>query len=488
MSALQQTRRDRFYIGGEWAAPASDRRVPVIGANDGAVIGEVPDGTEADVDRAVAAARKALPGWRATSPAERSAIIARFADAMEKRAEQITASVSAQNGMPIALAQMLESGYVVGLMRYYAHLAGQLQPEERRPSPMGFDTLVRRESIGVVGGIVPWNYPVTLAIFKIGPALATGCTLVLKPSPGTVLDSYWIAEAAAEAGVPAGVINWVPGGLELGAYLVSHPGIDKVAFTGSTGAGRKVAEVCGRLLRPVTLELGGKSAGILLDDVDLAKQMPQMVFPMLGNNGQTCLLSTRVLAPEKRYDEVVEAFANLAKNLKVGHSLDPSTEMGPMASEEHRTRVEAYIAKGKTEARLVAGGGRPKGLDKGWFVEPTIFADVANNATIAREEIFGPVLSIIKYKTEAEAIALANDSEFGLGGTVWSSDAERAARVARQVETGSVGVNGYMLDVNAPFGGVKASGMGRELGPESLNGYLTYKSVYLLDGWAPPSA
>ena len=483
MQTQDQTNHQNFFIDGDWTKPASSARIEVIGANTGEVIGSVPDGTETDIDHAVAAARRALDGgWAQSAPAERAAILNKFADAMEKRAERLTRAVSMQNGMPLSLAEAYEGGYVVGLIRYYAALAAAIQTEERRHSPLGFDTLVRREAVGVVGGIVPWNYPVVLSMMKIGPALATGCTIVLKPSPGTVLDCYVVAEAAKEAGIPPGVINWVPGGRELGAYLVSHPGIDKVAFTGSTAAGRKIGEVCGRLLRPVSLELGGKSAAIILDDANLSQVLEGMLFASFANNGQTCAISTRILAPASRYNEVVDAISGMASSLKVGNSLDRSTQIGPLASAEHRGRVEAFIAKGKSEARLVAGGGRPKNVEGGWFVEPTVFADVSNDATIAQEEIFGPVLSIIKYSDEDQAVKIANDSEYGLGGTVWSSDSARAQNVARRVQTGTIGVNGYVIDLAAPFGGIKASGLGRELGPESLSAYQKIKSVYLPAG------
>jgi len=483
MSLDKNIDHDSFYIDGGWVKPATDARIDVIGANTGLSIGSVPDGSNADIDRAVAAARKALDGaWGETTPAQRADYLNKFADALEKRAERLSRAVSIQNGMPLALSEQLEGSYVCALLRYYAGLTTSMVVEERRPSPLGFDTLIRKGPIGVVGGIVPWNFPVVLSMMKIAPALATGCTIVLKPSPGTVLDCYIVAEAAAEAGIPAGVINWVPGGRELGAYLVSHPGVDKVAFTGSTGAGRKVAEVCGRLLRPVSLELGGKSAAIILDDVKIEHLLPGLHFASFGNNGQICALSSRILAPASRYDEIVDAIAGLAKGLKVGSSMEKTTEIGPLASEEHRARVENYIAVGKTEARLVAGGGRPKGVGDGWFVEPTVFADVSNGARIAQEEIFGPVLSIIKYQNEEEAIKIANDSEFGLGGTVWSSDSKRAQAIARRVQTGTIGVNGYMIDLASPFGGIKASGLGREMGPESLAAYQQIKSIYLPAG------
>jgi acyl-CoA reductase-like NAD-dependent aldehyde dehydrogenase len=290
-----------------------------------------------------------------------------------------------------------------------------------------------------------------------------------------------VAEAAVEAGIPAGVINFVPAGREVGAYLVSHPGVDKISFTGSTAAGRSIGETCGRLLRPVTLELGGKSAAIVLDDadLDLATIGEKLFAATLLNNGQTCFLGTRVLAPRSRYAEVVEVFAALAGSLKVGDALDASTQIGPMASDRQRDRVEGYIAKGKAEgARVVVGGGRPAGQDRGWFVEPTIFADVDNNHTIAQEEIFGPVLSLIPYSDVDDAVRIANDSDFGLGGTVWTRDKERGLGVARRVQTGTIGVNTYLPDPTAPFGGVKASGLGRELGPESIGHYQQIQSIY----------
>lgn len=473
---------DKLFVDGGWVEPASDRRIEVVNATTEELLGSVPEATERDVDRAVAAARRAFgdSGWADTAPAERADVLNRFADAVEKRGDQLTRTVSMQNGMPLGLSEQFEGGYAVALLRYYAGLAESSETEERRPSPLGFDTMIRRTPIGVVAAVVPWNYPVVLAITKIAPALAAGCSVVVKPSPGTVLDSFILAEAAEEAGIPPGVVNWVPGGRELGAYLVSHPGIDKVAFTGSTAAGRMIAESCGRLMRPVTLELGGKSAALILDDADLGKVTEGLFFASMANNGQTCMACTRILAPAGRYDEVVDAISGWMGSLRVGDPLDASTQVGPLASAEHRDRVEGYIAKGKSEgARLVLGGGRPSNLDQGWFVEPTVFADVDNSATIAQQEIFGPVLSVIKYDSDDEAVKIANDSDYGLGGTVWSSDPDRAIRVARQVQTGTIGVNGYVIDLNAPFGGVKASGLGREFGPEALAGYQQLKSIYL---------
>jgi acyl-CoA reductase-like NAD-dependent aldehyde dehydrogenase len=363
-------------------------------------------------------------------------------------------------------------------MRYYAQLITEVPVEDIRPSLIGH-TIVRREAVGVVGAIVPWNYPQALAAMKVAPALAAGCTVVLKSSPETALDALSFAEAAIEAGLPPGVLNVVSGGPAVGACLVAHPGVDKIAFTGSTATGRLVAEMCGRLMRPVTLELGGKSAAIILDDAELDATMQGLRNASFVNNGQTCHLSSRILAPSSRYDEIVDAVAALADGMAVGDPLDPGTEIGPMVSSRQRDRVLGYIGVGKDSgARLVAGGSVPRDQPRGWFVSPTVFADVDNSDRLAREEIFGPVLTITRYNTDDEAIALANDTEFGLAGTVWSADVERATTVARAVHTGTIGVNAYALDVRAPFGGVKASGLGRELGPEGLEAYRTLKSIY----------
>ncbi|MDB5577858.1 MAG: aldehyde dehydrogenase [Bradyrhizobium sp.] len=476
--------RDRtaFFINNEWAKPHSSRTFDIIGASTGEVIATVPEAVEADVDAAVAAARHAFDhsGWPQMAPAERAAVMQRFMGALAARGEQIAEAVSLQNGMPITLSGMLEAQMPLGLLQYYAELISAPVEADVRPSQMGKETLVERPAVGVAAAIVPWNFPVTLAMSKIAPAMAAGCTMVIKPSPGTILDSYIVAEAALEAGVPAGVLNWVAADRDVGAYLVSHPGVDKVAFTGSTAAGRLIARSCGEMLRPVTLELGGKSAAILLDDTDLNVFLPAVPMVSMLNNGQTCYNGTRILAPRSRYGEVVDALAGLLSSLKVGDAMDPDTHVGPMASEAHRDRVEGYIAKGRGEAKLVTGGGRPNNLNRGWFVEPTLFADVDNAATIAQEEIFGPVLSVIPYEDDADAIRIANDSAFGLGGSVWSGDRARALDVARKVQSGTVGVNGYMPSLGSPFGGVKASGMGREFGPEALGAYQQMKSIYVM--------
>jgi len=482
MSTQTTIDSDELFIGGDWIKPEGSGRITVLSASTEEPVGSVPDGTNADIDAAVRAARRAFDdpsGWSSWSSEERAQALERLAAALVGRGEQIAQRVSVQNGMPISFALQVEAVFPAALAYYYAGLIRQLPLAEERQGLLGGTIQVLRKPVGVVGAIVPWNYPQTLAMFKLAPLLAAGCTVVMKPSPETVLDGLLLAEAIIEAGLPPGVVNLVPAGREVGAYLVEHPGIDKVTFTGSSASGRTIARRCGELLRPVTLELGGKSAAIVLDDADLAGATEALFAATMANNGQTCNIGTRVLAPRARYDEVLEVFSGLAEALVVGDSLDPATQVGPMASARQRERVEGYIEKGRAEGgRIVAGGGRPQEQERGWFVQPTIFADVANSDTIAREEIFGPVLAVIPYDGVDDAVAIANDSEFGLGGSVWSRDPEHAKAIARRVQTGSIGINHYMLDPAAPFGGVKASGIGRELGPEGLDAYFQLQSVY----------
>lgn len=477
------THHDTLFLAGDFVPPRGSQRITVVSPSTEEVIGSVPEAAPADVDAAVAAARAAFDdsaGWSTWEPAARADVLDRFADEIDKRQEDILTAISSQNGMPISVARLLEGGFSSLLLRYYAGLVRDQAPEERRLGMLVRETIVRRGPIGVVAAIVPWNVPQTLTFTKVAPALAAGCTVVVKPSPETVLDVYVVAEAAQAAGVPAGVLSFVPGDRDLGAYLVSHPGIDKVAFTGSTAGGRTVAEACARLLRPVSLELGGKSAAIVLDDADLdLDRMGQSMFAAtLANNGQVCFLGTRVLAPRSRYAEVVDAFAAIMSSAPVGDALDERTLIGPMASARQRDRVQEYIDLGVASgARAVVGGGRTD--RRGWFVQPTLFADVDNSDRIAQEEIFGPVLSVIAYEGDDEAVRIANASSYGLGGTVWSTDPERALAIAGRVQTGTIGLNGYAPEPTAPFGGVKQSGIGREFGPEGLATYQQLKSIYL---------
>ncbi len=479
------TDRADLFIGGTWQKPATNRRITVRSATTEEVIGSVPEASEADVDRAIAAARRAFndpTGWATWDPAARAAAIERLADEVEARADETVRVISMQNGMPVTIARALEATYPAATLRYYADLARQQAVEEERPGIFVKSTTVRRTPLGVVAGIVPWNVPQSLTMTKLAPALAAGNSIVLKPSPETVLDAFLLADAVEAAGIPEGVVSILPGGRELGAYIVSHAGIDKVAFTGSTAGGRAVARACAELLRPVSLELGGKSAAIILDDADLdLEKIGQSFFAStLANNGQVCFLGTRVLAPRRRYDEVVDVLAALMQYSPLGDPLDDATLIGPMASKNQQERVSNYIEIGKSEGgRVVVGGsGRPDGWDRGHFVRPTLFAGLDNTARIAQEEIFGPVLTVIGYEDDADAVRIASESDYGLGGSVWSSDNERALAVARGVQTGTIGINGYIPDVGAPFGGVKQSGYGKEFGAEGLAAYQQVKSIY----------
>jgi betaine-aldehyde dehydrogenase len=472
--------RPRFFIDGQWVDPRGTESHRQVEAATEELLGTAALGGDADMDAAVTAARRALDSgpWGRTTAAERADVMHRFAAALSARAEETSTLVSRENGMPIGLSSMFNGAAPAGALQMYAEIVKQMVLEESGRGLAG-TTIVRREPVGVVAAIVPWNYPQALAMFKIAPALAAGCTIVLKPSPETALDSYILGEAAQEAGLPPGVLNIVLGGREAGATLVAHPGVDKVAFTGSTAAGRSIGAVCGQLIRRVTLELGGKSAAIFCDDGDVDTFVAGLGTASFMNNSQTCTTQSRILAPRSRYQEVVDAVAGFASGLNVGNPLDPAVTCGPMASETHLNRVLGYIDTARnSDARLVTGGGRPSDQDRGWFVEPTVFADVKNTDRLAREEVFGPVIAVIPYEGDEQAIAIANDSNYGLAGSVWSADPERGLNIARQIRSGTVGVNNYNIDLGAPFGGMKDSGLGRELGPEAMNSYLEYKSIY----------
>jgi betaine-aldehyde dehydrogenase len=363
------------------------------------------------------------------------------------------------------------------LIRSFVDAVDRIVWEERRQGPMGPAT-VRREGIGVAAAISPWNGPFFLSVIKVVPALLAGCSVIAKPADNTPLSGYLFAEAAAELGFPEGVLSVVPAGRSAGAHLVAHPGVDKVSFTGSTDAGRKIAAVCGTQLKSVSLELGGKSAAIALDDADLEVLVPTMVAGAFYNTGQACTALTRLVVHRSRYDEVVDAMISAAQSMVIGDPLDPATQIGPLATAAQRERVESYIEIGKTEATLAFGGGRPADRETGWFVEPTIFTDVSNDARIAQEEIFGPVLSIIPFEGDDDAaVAIANDTAYGLHGAVFTSNPTRAQYIAERVDSGTFTVNGYINNPAAPFGGVKASGLGREFGPEGLEEYLEYRTV-----------
>jgi betaine-aldehyde dehydrogenase len=473
--------RDTLYVGGQWAAPATANVIEVVSPATEEVIARVPEASEGDVDRAVEAARAALDGpYPQLSPAERADTIARLSQAIQARSQGFADTITAEMGSPSSWSLMGQVLSATMVLDGWAELTRTYPFEEYRAGMLG-PNLVRKEPVGVAAGIIPWNVPLFIVALKLGAALAAGAPMVLKPSPETPLDAYLLGEALDEAGVPAGMVSILPAGREVGEYLVRHPGVDKVSFTGSTAAGRKVGAICGELLRPCTLELGGKSAAVVLDDADLSQAIPLLMPSALMNNGQACIAQSRILAPRSRYDEVVDALADAVKATTVGDPTDPSVAVGPLVAERQRDRVLGYIDKGRSEgARLAVGGGRPAGLDRGWYVEPTLFVDVDNGMTIAQEEIFGPVLSVIAYDDEDDAVRIANDSDYGLSGSVWTSDVERGIGVAKRVRTGTYGINSFgTLDMKSPFGGYKASGVGRELGPEGLSAYCEAKTIVL---------
>jgi aldehyde dehydrogenase (NAD+) len=483
----KKVNRDKFFIGGDWVDPAGNDTLAVISPATEEVIAKVPDATTADVDRAVAAAREAFDSgpWPQMSPAERADIMAAISGLLQARYEEIAQTISEEMGSPISFSVMGQVFSAAMVLDYYTGLAREFAFEERRPGILG-PTLVRREPVGVVGAIVPWNVPLFVTMLKLAPAFASGSTVVLKPAPETPLNAYLLAEVVKEAGLPAGVLNIVQAGRVVGEHIVTHPDVDKISFTGSTVAGKKIAALCGEQLKRCTLELGGKSAAIILDDADLSTTIPGLMPTALMNNGEACVAQTRILASRSRYDEVVEALAEAVSGSKVGEPLDQETVIGPLFASRQRDRVEGYIAKGKDEgARLVTGGGRPAGFDKGWYVEPTLFADVDNRMTIAQEEIFGPVLVAIPYDDVDDALAIANDSDYGLSGSVWTSDPQAGVDVARRVRTGTYGINGMGMDFSSPFGGFKQSGIGRELGPEGLEAFLEPKTIVLPAGFEP---
>jgi acyl-CoA reductase-like NAD-dependent aldehyde dehydrogenase len=471
------TVQDGHFIGGRRASSHSSARLPVVNPATEETFATIADGDAADVDAAVRAAEAAGSEWAAIPPARRAEYLRRLADEFEHRVDEVAELVTRQNGTPISISRAMQ-GQVPLNYRYFASLAETMVVEQEQRTSVG-DALVRREPIGVVAAITPWNGPQPLIAWKLGPALAAGCTAVIKPAAETSLDALLFAEIVSAAGLPAGVVNIVTGGRETGAALVEHPLVRKVAFTGSTAAGKAIATACGRDLKRFTLELGGKSAGILLDDVDLAAFAPFVASACAPNTGQTCRALTRVLAPRARYDEVVDAIAATISALPMGDPMDPASFFGPLVSRNQRDRVESYLELGRGEgAKVVVGGGRPAAFPRGFYIEPTVFRDVTNDMRIAREEIFGPVVVVIGYDGQDEAIAIANDSDYGLGGGVFSPDRERATAVARRVSTGTIGVNSASFPMEAPFGGIKNSGVGRELGPGSLDSYVELKTIF----------
>ncbi len=468
---------DSLYVGGRWVAPGSAETIAVIDPTTEAVIASVPAATAADVDTAVAAARAALPDWSATEPSERATYLGNLADALKSRQEEIARTISTEMGAPSKLALAVQTGLPYSVLTSYAELLPGFAFEET----IG-NSLVITEPVGVVAAITPWNYPLHQAVAKVAGALAAGCTVVLKPSEVAPLACYHLAELADAVGLPPGVLNVVTGtGPEVGERLASHPDVDMVSFTGSTRAGRRVSALAAGTIKRVALELGGKSANVLLPDADLAKAVKVGVANCYLNGGQTCTAWTRMLVPADRHDEIVDLAVAAAASYRVGDPFDDGVRIGPMASAAQRERVRGYVERGLADgARLAAGGAEaPDGFDRGYFVRPTVFAGVRRDMTIAREEIFGPVLSILPYADEDDAVDIANDTDYGLAGAVWSGDQERAVAVARRMRTGQVDVNGGRFNPLAPFGGFKQSGNGRELGRYGLQEFCEVKSLQL---------
>lgn len=474
-------REDALYAGGRWVTVESSARITVRNPYDLSVVGVAPDGSAADVDVAVRAAREAFDHgpWPRMSPAERADALIRLAEELERRSGDTADLVTAEMGQPITTARAIAGGLPPLHLRYFADLIrGWDQEEVRTNIVFPGSTVVRNEPIGVAGIIVPWNYPQSLMSSKYAPALAVGCTVVIKPAAETPLDALALAEAVEAAGLPPGVVNIVTGGRETGEALVDHPGVDKIAFTGSTAAGRRIAARCGERLIPATLELGGKSAAIVLDDADDELALNELRSLSFMNSGQTCFLLSRVLVPRRRFSDFTGGLATVAESLVLGDPRDEATEQGPLVSERIRTRVRSLVDDGVAQGARVVTGGRQLADAPGFFYEPTVLVDVDQRSALAQEEVFGPVVIVTPYDSEEEAISLANDTIYGLGGAVFSSDEEHALRVARRIETGTIGINGYRPDHGSPFGGYKASGIGRENGPEVLSSYLKIKSVF----------
>jgi len=476
---------DDLFIDGVWQTASGTGRTMVTNPATEEVWGSVPQASIADLDQAVAAARRAFngpavgSGWRDLAPSVRAAYLLQLADEVEKRAEAISHTNTWENGSPVAESSRAASN-AASIFRYFASLAGLLETPDVRPFPDGSgQTVVRQDPIGVCALIAPWNFPINLVVAKLAPALMAGCTVVIKPASPTPLSIRLIIDAVVAAGIPAGVVNLVTGPGSFGDSLVKHPGIDKVAFTGSTPVGRSIAATCGQLLRPVTLELGGKSSALVLPDADFDALSQVLIRTCMRNSGQTCYISTRILAPAERYDELVDMVTATISEAKQGDPMAPDTVFGPAATKAQELTVREYLRSGVAEgARATTGGDVPSGFDQGFFVKPTVFADVSADMRIAREEIFGPVLSIMRYSSIDEGVALANNTTFGLGGTIFSADPDRAFDIAARLDTGSVGLGFFASNHAAPFAGRHDSGLGAEFGPEGLKAYLSPQSVH----------
>lgn len=470
---------DGFFIGGEWVRPSSSSLIEVIDSASEEVFLKVAEARATDIERAVSAARGAFDTgpWPRLSPHERAQYLERIAAGLEERADDLADSWTQESGVLRSMSQHTAKG-LAATFRFYAGLADTFTWEERRTSAFGQPALLVREPVGVVAAIVPWNAPGQLMTQKVAPALMAGCTVIVKASPEAPSSPYILAEICEAAGLPPGVVNVVTADREVSEMLVRNPSVDKVSFTGSTAAGRRIASICGERVARVTLELGGKSPAVILDDYDIAKAAEVLARSTPVMTGQVCASLTRVIVGHRRHDEFVDALSSAFREIRVGDPFDPASQMGPLAIERQRDRVERLIEIGKVEgARLACGGGRPSHLNRGYYCEPTVFGDVDNRSTLAREEIFGPVVSVIRAVDEDNAIAIANDTIYGLNASVFTNDPERAYAVGRRLRSGTVGHNAFKADFSIAFGGFKQSGIGREGGLEGLLPYLESKTM-----------
>jgi aldehyde dehydrogenase (NAD+) len=470
--------RDRVFVGGQWVPPSSDELFDVVCPSTEEVVARVPAGTNADIDAAVAAARAAFDRgeWRARSPQERADALAAISKLLGERADELARLITTEMGAPISSAMADQVRQPIGTIDYYVELAASYPFEEQRT--VGRSTTVVHEPVGVVAAIVPWNAPLRSIVNKLAPALVAGCSVVVKPAPNTPLSAMVLAEVLSAVGLPEGLVSILPAGREVGEHLVSHPDVDKVAFTGSTVAGRRIMAAAAANLTRVSLELGGKSAAIVLDDADVVDTLKRLVPLAIGNTGQACTAQSRVLVSRRRHDEVVDALCAAVAAWPPGDPFDPDVKTGPLVSAAQLQRVTGYLELARAEGATAAvGGGRPAVPDRGYFVEPTVLAGVTNDMRVAQEEIFGPVVCVIPYDDVEHAITMANQSTYGLSGSVWTADAARGVDVARRLRTGQVRVNGAALATDAPFGGFKQSGIGREYGPEGLAAFLEAKAI-----------
>jgi len=469
-----------LYVDGRWRPAGSAARIDVVDPATEEAWGSAPSAGTADVDAALAAADRAFRTgpWPRLTPSERAGYLLRLADEVVERAGDMAATITRENGSPIAETRGAAT-HAAGILRYFAGLAGHLEADDVRPFPVGgAESVVRRDPVGVCVLIAPWNFPIGLVVVKLAPALLAGCTVVIKPAESTPLSIRFLVDAVEAAGVPPGVVNLVTGTGAVGEALVRHPLTAKVAFTGSTAVGRRIGAACGELLRPVTLELGGKSSAIVLPDADLDAMSAVLLRSCMRNSGQTCYISTRLLVPAQRYDAVVDMVTHTVAAARLGDPFDPDTVVGPIATRAQYAKVLAYLDSARADGARATTGGGPAAVERGWYVEPTVLADVTPGMRVAREEIFGPVLTVLRYDTVDEAVAVANGTGYGLGGIVFSSDPAAALAVADRMDTGSVGINFFASNHDAPFGGRHRSGLGVEHGVEGLSAYLTYKSIH----------